>query len=295
MIPAIDSFCYHRFFGQPYPGREADPGVRLSTPNFLKKAKAMGAAGVSLETCFFDDFSDLAMDELRQALDDLAMQRVWAWGHPKGLKSGTDQAALEDLISHIRIARRLGASVMRICAGGRGTRPDSWTQHKANLLPMLQKAADAAARDGVVLAIENHLDLYADELVDLLDTLASSQIGACFDTANNLRMFEDPIVVARKLSPYARATHIKDVVAVRGDPRTLWFWPSVPAGKGLIDLDAILALLQSEGYAGLLALEIDYLHPDHGEEDSAVQSGMEFLKGWIDKTGKRPAAEHVRR
>jgi sugar phosphate isomerase/epimerase len=280
MVPAIDSFCYHRFFGQWYEGLETDPGSRLTAIDFVKKAKAMGARGVSIESCFFDGFSDALLDELRRSLDDNALERVWAWGHPRGLRSGADPAALEDLISHIGIAKRLGAGVMRVCAGGRGTRPDSWTKHMAQLLPMLQRAADVAAREGVVLAVENHLDLYADELVELIEALGSPNIGVCFDTANNLRMFEDPLGVARKLAPYAKATHIKDVVAFRGDPKVFSFWPSVPAGKGLVGLSDILGVLRSMGYRGLLALEVDYLHPDYAGEDEAVKEGLDFLEEW---------------
>lgn len=283
MVPAIDSFCYHRFFGQWYEGLETDPGSRLAALDFVEKAKVMGAEGVSLESCFFDRFSDDMLDGLRRSLDIHGLERVWAWGHPKGLRSGTDHSALNDLISHISIAKRLGANVMRICAGGRGTRPDSWPKHKAQLLPMLQRAAEVAAHEDIVLAVENHLDLYADELLDLIESLASPHIGVCLDTANNLRMFEDPVVVARKLAPHARATHIKDVVAFRGDPKVFSFWPSVPAGKGLVGLPEILGVLRSSGYRGLLALEIDYLHPDYGSEDEAVQEGLNFLKSWMGR------------
>jgi sugar phosphate isomerase/epimerase len=79
------------------------------------------------------------------------------------------------------------------------------------------------------------------------------------------------------------ATHIKDVMAHRGDPRSFAFWPSVPLGRGLIDLPAILALLAQHGYDGQLALEIDYLAPAYAPagEDAAVADSVAWLQAQV--------------
>jgi hypothetical protein len=155
---------------------------------------------------------------------------------------------------------------MRICCGGRRTRPASWAEHKANLLPMLREVVGPAEEHGVVLAIENHIDMFADELVEIITTIDSPYLGVCLDTANNLRMIEDPMMAIAKLAPFARASHIKDVTAKRGNPREFSFWPSVPLGRGLIDIPETFRLLRAQNYDGLLALEIDYLHPDYGDD-----------------------------
>jgi hypothetical protein len=46
----IDSFCYHRFFGEVYPGLEADPGASLSVPEFIDRALAHAVDGVAIES-----------------------------------------------------------------------------------------------------------------------------------------------------------------------------------------------------------------------------------------------------
>jgi sugar phosphate isomerase/epimerase len=73
---------------------------------------------------------------------------------------------------------------------------------------------------------------------------------------------------------------VKDIGARRGaDPRSFAFWPSVPLGEGLVDLEAVLRLLFQAGYGGLLALEIDYLDPAHGEdEESAIRRSLAWLR-----------------
>jgi sugar phosphate isomerase/epimerase len=55
----------------------------------------------------------------------------------------------------------------------------------------------------------------------------------------------------------------------------------VPLGKGLVDIPRVLGLLQEAGYKGLLAIEVDYLHPDHGDEDRAVAVSVKYLKGLL--------------
>lgn len=277
MIPAIDSYSYHRFFGHHYPELETDPGSRMTVEELIDRVAALGAKGVMLESCFFPDFEAARLGAVKKKLDALGLARDWAWGHPRGLASGSDSQALEDLILHIDIARKLGADVMRICAGGRGTRPALWKDHRDALVPMLRRAATAAEERDMVLALENHIDLYADEVVELMEAVGSPALGVCFDTANNLRMFEDPLEVARKLAPYTKTTHAKDIAAYKGDPKTFAFWPSVPLGQGLIDIAEIVRLLKAEGYDGLLALEIDYLHPHYDGEEAALAAGVQEI------------------
>lgn len=273
---AIDSYCYHRFFGEIYPGLEQDPQRRMSLLDFVDRAVAHGVQGVSLESVMLGDDDEIG--RLRARLDAAGLERVWAWGHPRGLSSGTDPAALDDLLRHVDVAQAVGAAVMRICAGGRRTRTLSWNEHRALLLPMLASAADHAASKGVVLAIENHIDLSTDEMVELLTTLDHPALGVCLDTANNLRLLEDPAIAIDRLAPYARAVHLKDATAFRGSPRDFHFWPSVPLGRGLIDIPRALAALRAAGYAGLLALEIDYLHPAYAGEEEAIAESLAYVR-----------------
>lgn len=274
----IDSYCYHRYFGEWYRGLQSDPAERRTVWDFLARAQALGVHGVSLESCFlpWDDAGFLS--RLRAALDAAGLERVWAWGHPNGLHSGARPEEAESLRRHLGVARALGARVMRICGGSRHTRPADWAAHRDGLLALLRPLCDDAARHGVVMAMENHIDVSADELAELVERVDSPWFGVCLDTANNLRLLEDPVRVARVLAPYTRATHVKDVLSHRGDPRSFGFWPSVPLGQGAVDLPQVLRLLADAGYDGLLAIEIDYLHPDHGDEDGALARSVDFLQ-----------------
>jgi sugar phosphate isomerase/epimerase len=287
---AIDSYCYHRYFGEVYPGLQQRPDRTMTVWDFLKRARQLGVAGVSLESCFFPTLDDDFLDRLRETLDAYGFERVWAWGHPNGLCSGTDRQAARDLVRHLAHAQKIGASVMRIAGGSRRTRPDSFAVHKRRLGGMLRKILPAAEQHGIVLALENHIDLTADEMVDLITSLDSPWLGVCLDTGNNLRLHEDPLVVAEKLAPFTRATHIKDIWVRAGDPNDFAFWPSVPLGRGLVDIGRVLALLKKARYKGLLAIEVDYLHPDYGDEDRAVAASVQHLKTLLASARPRHAA-----
>jgi sugar phosphate isomerase/epimerase len=278
---AIDSYCYHRYFGECYPGLQRDPGSQMTVWDFLKRARKHRVSGVSIEACFLPKIDRSFLDRLRDALDEAKLERVWAWGHPDGLKSGTDRLAARDLAKNLAYAEHIGARVMRIVGGSRRTRPESWTQHKRQLTRTLKPLVDPAEKHGVVMAIENHIDLLSDEMADLMNTIDSPWLGVCLDTANNLRLFEDPITVARTLAPWARATHVKDVGVLRGNPHEFSFWPSVPLGEGLVDIPEVMRILKRAKYTGLLAFEIDYLHPDYGEEEPAVAKSLKYLRGIV--------------
>ncbi|MCW2839243.1 MAG: Sugar phosphate isomerase/epimerase [Aeromicrobium sp.] len=282
MRPAIDSFCYHRHFGAAYPGLETAPAHRWEVSDFVSAAQHHGAEGISIEHFMLEDRSHAALSALRDQIDEAGLSLVWAWGHPDGLGSGFLPEALDDLIAELDVAVRLGADTMRICAGGRRTRPASWAEHRRNLVPLLRAATDAAARRGVTLAVENHADLLGAEVLELLAAVDDPHLGVCLDTGNNLRLLEDVMTVIEDLAPHARAVHLKDVTAYRGDPRAFAFWPSVPLGQGLVDIPRALRALDAVGYTGLLALEIDYLKPEYldadGNEHQAIASSMSYLR-----------------
>ena len=113
MKVGIDSYSYHRFFGEVYPNQQPAPKP-YTMDSFLDRAKELGCDGVSLESCFFPDFDASYLKTLRKKLDDYGFDRVYAWGHPDGLEAGGNEKAKEEMIQHIDHAVALGAPVMRV-------------------------------------------------------------------------------------------------------------------------------------------------------------------------------------
>jgi sugar phosphate isomerase/epimerase len=273
----IDSYCYHRYFGEVYPFQK-DPARRWTATEFVARAAELKVDGVSLETCFLSCFDRGFMRSLKDQLDRHHLDRVLAWGHPDGLEGGRNHAALQDLIRHIEVAKNMDADVMRIVGSSLRFRNESAAPQIERLAPMLREAVQFAAKQGVVLAIENHIDFTARELLSLIDKVGSPFLGVNFDTGNALRLFEDPVEEARLLAPHVHATHVKDVSPRRGgSPREWNFWESVPCGQGVVDITGVMGVLKRQRYEGTLCVEVDCLRDDW-EEDSAVETSVDYLR-----------------
>jgi sugar phosphate isomerase/epimerase len=252
----------------------------LTTEQFIARAGDLGVDGVSLESCFIPFEEADCIPRLRRLLDNAGLERVWAWGHPSGLEGGRNWEALEDLKRHIPIAQALGANTMRIVGGSSRTRHEPHGPQIERLSTMLRDAVKTAAKHGAVLAIENHVDFTSKEVKQIIDNVGSDYLGVCFDSGNALRMFEDPVEAARRLAPYTKATHTKDVTTAKGgSPQEFTFWPSTPLGVGSVDIPGVVRALLGAGYDGLICIEVDYLKEEFGVEDDAVAKSVEFLKG----------------
>jgi 3-oxoisoapionate decarboxylase len=284
----IDSYCFHRFFGEVYDGQPA-PDSAMTMEDFLRFAVELGVDGVSLESCFFPTLEASGFRELKARLDDYGLERVYAWGHPQGLEDGTNRSALEDMVLQVGHAEQIGAKVMRVTPGpGDADYRYLPRQPRLDVLAeWFKEAVRAAEPRGVKLAAENHGDYTAREMLWLVEAVGSSYFGVNFDTGNFLRLLDDPVGAMEKLAKYVFATHIKDL-KVRRDisPSEWFFFSSTPVGEGIIDMAQIIRSLADAGYDGLLAVEIDHLHPDYSyDEHLAVRRSIDELRRLLEAQG----------
>lgn len=279
MKVGIDSYAYHRRFGE-IRRYEADDGRRWTVWDFIDRSITLGVDGVSLETCFMPSLDEGFLRDLRARLDEASLERVLAWGHPHGLHMGTSPEAAEDLRCHFRSAEILGSSIMRIVVGSpryRGVEPPK--AQITRLVPIVRDLASEAAGRGLSLAIENHCDFTASELLDLLNRVGEKNLGVNLDTANLVRLGDDLLAAVTLLAPLALATHVKDLIipeGSRGNPSAPW--PCVPLGRGELDIRSVVAMLRDANYSGMLAVEMAEMHPSFPDEDTAVAESVAFLR-----------------
>ncbi len=275
----IDSYCYHRFFGEVYPMQK--PASKPYTmESFLDRAKALGCEGVSLESCFFPEFGAAYLARLKEKLDAYNFDRVYAWGHPDGLEAGGNAKAKEEMIQHIDHAAAIGAPVMRVVGSSLMFRNAPHEPQLKILAKWFKEAALVAEKKGIRLAVENHIDYNSDEIKWLIDEVGSDYFGINLDTANFIRVLDDPVEATRKLAKHVYATHIKDLRPVKGVSVKEWYYfSSVAAGTGLVQIQEIAQILKDSGYKGFLAFETDMPHPDYeGEEEKMIEESMAYLK-----------------
>jgi sugar phosphate isomerase/epimerase len=278
MKVGIDSYSYHRYFGEVY-ANQSKPGTCMGYEDFLKRAVQMKVDGVSLETCFLESTDESYLKRLKEIIDKGGLEVVVAWGHPLGFEGGKSPHAVEDMRKHFLTCRILGATVMRVVGSSLDYRNDPHGPQIEKLTTIFKECAKMAGDEGVKLADENHFDFTTDEYLGLFQAVGSRHFGMCFDTGNCLRNGDDPVDSARRLGHYIFATHTKDVAPLYGwNPKDWMFFACTPVGKGIINFPGLVAELESQGYTGLYAVEIDYMDPRYKEEDLAVKASIAYLK-----------------
>lgn len=278
----IDSYCYHRFFGEVYEDQEP-PEKQMTLEDFINRAHELGVDGVSLESCFIPRFDKEYLSEIKGMLDEYKLDRVYAWGHPDGLEGGKNKKAFEEMIQHIEYAKAIDAKVMRVVGSSLMFRFEPHEPQIERLSEMFIKAVKIAEKEGIKLADENHIDFNPDEMLQIIKNVDSPYFGINFDTGNFMRVLADPIEGMEKLAKYTFATHVKDLKPQKGQPVSSWhFFASTPVGDGLVDNQRLAQLLKDAGFKGFLAVEIDFLHPDYNnDEDAAVEKSIETLRNIV--------------
>lgn len=279
MRVGIDSYAYHRYFGEIRPGETAVK-QQWSTWDFLDRAAELEVDGAALQTCFLtlDDIE--FRRDLRNRLEEIGIDTVISWGHPYGLEMGTSKAAAFDLGRTLSNAQEIGSTIVRVVIGHQRFWKQEPESHSIErLVPVVQTAADHAKKLGIVLAIENHCELTVSGIVQLLEAVHRPNVGVTLDTANVIRIGEDLTDSCRRLAAMTRVVHLKDLVlegASFGNPDG--WWPCAPLGMGDLDLPRVFDLLQASGFKGLLCIEMGEMHPDFPDEDRAVAESVKYLR-----------------
>ncbi|MBE1554726.1 sugar phosphate isomerase/epimerase family protein [Sporosarcina limicola] len=164
--------------------------------------------------------------------------------------SGIDAERLGEVIE---TASLLGADVIRtyINKGVYDERKTS-NAHKeiSKVLPLLKKHR-------IHLAIENHEEETADEIISVIKSVDSEWVGALCDIGNGMMAWEDPIDTVTKLAPYAVSTHFKDHIVIHdGDDYRV---SGCPIGEGNIDIDECFKILTEK--SSLNRINIEMCHP----------------------------------
>jgi sugar phosphate isomerase/epimerase len=213
---------------------------RFSDPfRFLDHCRSLGARGIQVG---IGARTDAEADALRARAEEAGMDLEGIATLPR------DEADVARFEAEVRTAKRAGAAVVRTaCLSGRRYETfDSdaaFRQFADRSLNSLKLAAPVVSRHGVRLAVENHKDWRADELIGLLKKVGSDQVGVCVDTGNSIALLEDPMEVVEALAPRAFATHFKDMAVE--EYRDGFLLSEVPLGTGYLDLPRVVRTLRA--------------------------------------------------
>lgn len=245
----------------------------------------------------------VAAHKVGQAVCDLIDDRhhgllpdyVWGDGTPAKVR----QRAAEEMVATFRLAEKLGAGVVSGFTGSPiwsyvggypapkpGVIADALKQFAKLWTPILDAARDC----GVRFACEVHpgqlaYDLYSAEVV--LDALGGrEEFGFTVDPSHFLWQGVEPAEFLRRFADRIYHVHIKDAVLTltgrtgvlagywpSGDPRRGWQFRS--PGRGGVDWDAVLRVLNEIGYDG--PLSVDW-HDPGLDRDFGAADAVQFLQ-----------------
>lgn len=195
----------------------------------------------------------LTEEEALTVKERLAERRVGvsSIGSPIGKIQITDdfETHLEDARRAVRLAKFFQAPFVRVFSF---YIPDGdYEKHRPEVLRRMQRLAQLAEHEGVVLLHENESHIYGDtgeRCLDLLQTVSSCHLRAAFDPANFVQCGVKPVNEAYPLvGGYASYIHVKDAIMGKGTV--------VPAGDGDGELRELIHELSRRRFSGFMSLE----------------------------------------
>ena len=137
---------------------------------------------------------------------------------------------------------------------------------------MLRKIDERFSREGLTFGIHNHYfkERFAYESPDdVLKALAhrSKTMGAALDVGHIASCGYDTVEAVRKLAPFLKMVHLKDVAAAGGEDNVL-------LGQGIAKIPAVMAELHKVSYGGLVAIEYE----KEGDVDADVEREVAFAR-----------------
>ena len=195
-------------------GIQADPRPKVMTLlELMDKAVEWGLDGLHITGCDLETKDDDRLNQVRKAAESRQLYLEYNFSRDEEF----DPRLTDTLEEGITIARKIGADLAKFSLDIRRPRPlyGSCFHPKVmrqlcdiydeilTVLPLLEET-------GIRLALENHTETFADEVIWLIKQVNHPLVGACVDTVNSMGVLENPETAVKKLAPYAFSNHICD-------------------------------------------------------------------------------------
>lgn len=245
------------------------PSKPLSAYDLVDKAAISGlnlvqvADNLPLETLTVDQLSELLF---------------YAKNKKVSLEMGSRGLTPEHSLKCLKVAEILESPILRMVIDSAGFEPDlnTVTDIIRDLLPEFKSR-------NIRLAIENHDRFKAREFERIIQSAGSEYIGICLDSVNSMGAGEGFEEVSRILLPYTINLHIKDFTIRRVDHKMGIIIEGAPAGKGMLNIPALITSLNVTGECESAIIEL-WTPPGQTIEETILKEqkwareSIEYLK-----------------
>ncbi|MGC5170106.1 sugar phosphate isomerase/epimerase family protein [Microbacterium sp. DT81.1] len=221
----------------------------------------------------FDAFVVLTTEAGFSSLDVWTGQLNWAWATEAHLEAagrvlrarnvsvtsyaGTFGETLDEFAKACAVAVALGAPILS------GNTPLRETARTG--------VVEGLRSNDLVLAIENHPEASAEELLAKIGDGADGLIGAAIDTGWWGTNGANAGQCIRQLGSHVMHVHLKDIRAVGGHD-------TCELGDGIVDIEDCVAAIEEIGFTGPISIEHE---PEHYDPVPEVVASLAKLKGWL--------------
>lgn len=162
-----------------------DPAAPRDVFWFLKRVADIGLRGCQIDPRHIPAWSPEVMNGIG----------AFCAGHALYLELGTWRYDFDTVSRRLELAAEAGARCLRTFYGGYRYEMSADDLRRAirQSVAGLKRLADVAERARLPLALENHEEFRAEEIVGILDAVDSPWVRCCLDTGNGMAVGEDPL------------------------------------------------------------------------------------------------------
>jgi len=229
--------------------------MRWRDKELLDYAASLKLEGVFLQDSTDPDSGNLAhWKEIGEYARELNLHIETGVGAVLPKDSAQTEASRQQLLLGIDRAKAVGSPLVRclLAADRAHLPPGTIDQHVETMARLLRSVRSQTMDAGLKIAIENHKDLQAWEMREVIEAAGKEFVGSYLDTGNPVFVLEDPLTTLEILGRYALCVHLRDSVIYEYQDRSgadarlragaMVQW--VPLGDGVIDFVTFIRRLR---------------------------------------------------
>ncbi|MDR2302021.1 MAG: sugar phosphate isomerase/epimerase [Deltaproteobacteria bacterium] len=225
----------------------------------IGKSAEWGLDGLHLTGSDLETRCDQRLFQVAKAAQDKGLYLEYNFS----LNEESDPRINDTFENAAQVAHKLGADLAKCSLDIRRKPPLYGSNMQPHVMKQLadihddvKKALPAYEKYGVRLAIENHTETYADEILWLVNQINHPLVGVCLDTVNSFPVLEGPEAAVEKLAPQAICVHFCDHKLDRDEYGARFH--GVAIGDGDIDCGKVLDLLRRVSPLDRITFEIEW-------------------------------------
>ena len=191
------------------------------------------------------------------------------------IQLGTKGIEPEHLARHLELADAFDARLVRSMLYGTDSRP---TLAEASRL--LRESLPAYEAAGVTLALETYEQVATAELVGLVESFGSPQLGICLDPANVVARLELPRDCVELTADLTANIHVKDFAFARQPGWVGFTYSGEAMGAGLHDYPHLLERVRPRE-RGIDEI-VEHWLPWQGDPETTVRTERDWTRTAID-------------